>query len=1293
MSTLFKNASMMKTSAADRELSDEEDAVKSGSGTGFSGGEQEDDAFKAKPPAPINNKFDPVNSILDKIDAELSSLTRSQSSSGTASTVIHRPSTQSADKDKTQSDDFSVSQLTSSIRSQSPWRSPHFSPNNSQRNGMDTGYGSGILSLRDMIPSDSPRRKTLADSFQNGSFIGHSDEDKHSKLVQNVVTAEASQVDEKFKEIMRKRKGGAEETDKGQSTDAETIRTEDFANKFQETLVYNSGTPPIYPKYTTSLSTPKSGSGRSILRVGTGHTSDADSIRTEDFESRFHDMVVPQTGESDLDGQGEDPIHTRVKLLLQATEKYHHEEAETDKNHVLPTSILKHSSSFLSDKPRPESSKKQHVQISPSPPKSFEDQMDRTELDDTLQSARADGSLRLGKKIETDSVEETRNEIARESEKIRLEMEKERLSKSLSPIRRPRDSRSPTRTMLSLSRSSESSAEFSGSQLSNFHDNKIKKSLSDQEKELKTELQTTHNALEVTKGALVETQRMLQELQAKVEDARSQLMLIEYKKENTKKEVDRLAEDANKKRRLLKEYEAQAHLREEEMKQFNSFGFTKEEAMQIIEESKSMKNRLRNLDALQLERDELIRQLETSKQELFQEQKHARTKMEELQEEVENVTNQMEQLQSEKDEATKQLKKVESAFRKMEKAKNEIIQETTKLYEEEKDKTRQERMETRKQSNREVEVLREEVLQLSQRLNELQDEHTEMEDMGIKLRNELHEAQQQTARERSARDSLIEEHKRTLQTLRKEMDAAMLQLQERLFLEKQQAIEQLRHELDQERREMAAKIEEKLSQQVADHSHVIRAKNEEIERLQKLVDRLEREKQKQEERFKEELKMEVHEAVNREHQAMQSERDWQIQQEKENLEIENRQKLKQLKDELEQEKKMKDSLETKLKEQREQLEDSRAQNKQGVHDKLIAVARAKELMRQEHLSDIDRIKETMKQEHMKELEKMHEKIRIQEEELHQLRAERASRLRAERDTLDHTERTLVDEVNEECLRTAAVLGISPRKVHLPSYRADNGYVPVNTFNGTKPMRITPTIAALDSAVENLKKQMEKEKNEELDRLKKKLAKSMSTNKYHSNLYMPDNDVASLHHGYQYKYHPQSIRQTDYQQREIERLEREINKLAMNQSKMMEKHVNINDDTNYTKSLQHLQAKVKQLQDENNALRRTKSATFSSSVPDLSKPSLYSSANRRVMTPTRDQERMASALSHKLNEAHENSATMEEQQRRSRNVMSKKMVEMSKLQNELTNQAQELIHLEKAYTQLNNSLPPKPPTYI
>ena len=44
----------------------------------------------------------------------------------------------------------------------------------------------------------------------------------------------------------------------------------------------------------------------------------------------------------------------------------------------------------------------------------------------------------------------------------------------------------------------------------------------------------------------------------------------------------------------------------------------------------------------------------------------------------------------------------------------------------------------------------------------------------------------------------------------------------------------------------------------------------------------------------------------------------------------------------------------------QELEELQSSNKSAMHEKLVAVARAKELMRQEHIVELDRIKEQLK---------------------------------------------------------------------------------------------------------------------------------------------------------------------------------------------------------------------------------------------------------------------------------------------------------------------------------------------
>lgn len=59
---------------------------------------------------------------------------------------------------------------------------------------------------------------------------------------------------------------------------------------------------------------------------------------------------------------------------------------------------------------------------------------------------------------------------------------------------------------------------------------------------------------------------------------------------------------------------------------------------------------------------------------------------------------------------------------------------------------------------------------------------------------------------------------------------------------------------------------------------------------------------------------------------------------------------------------------------------------------------------------------------------------------------------------------------------------------------------------------------------------------------------------------------------------------------------------------------------------------------------------------------------RSPSPTRDQQRMANTLELRMKEHDYETETLTEHQRRNRDVMSRKMAEMSKLQNVLTNQA-------------------------
>ncbi|CAG2194237.1 unnamed protein product [Mytilus edulis] len=262
-----------------------------------------------------------------------------------------------------------------------------------------------------------------------------------------------------------------------------------------------------------------------------------------------------------------------------------------------------------------------------------------------------------------------------------------------------------------------------------------------------------------------------------------------------------------------------------------------------------------------------------------------------------------------------------------------------------------------------------------------------------------------------------------------------------------------------------------------------------------------------------------------------------------------------------------------------ELETQRLQNRQSVHDRMLAVARAKESIKQDMQVDMEKVKSKMKEDFQQEIDKLQDTIRMQEEEIKQLRGERAEVLKLAKDNQgsERVERTIINEINEECRKNSHVLGISPRKVNMTDFR-ENGY--------NSPGRIrTPTTAALGNP---------------------------------PNGYKHHNDVRMQYtKSTPYEYGPR----TTAQEQELERLEREIKRLT---------------------------------------------------------------TTMRSPSPTPQQERIVNILEQRAKEADFESDTLLDQQQRSRNMMSQKMQEMTKLQTSLTTQTKDLIHLGQAYSKLNNS---------
>ncbi|XP_048768719.2 trichohyalin-like isoform X5 [Ostrea edulis] len=829
-------------------------------------------------------------------------------------------------------------------------------------------------------------------------------------------------------------------------------------------------------------------------------------------------------------------------------------------------------------------------------------------------------------------------------------------------------------------------------------------SKSENEKEPKT--------LKRTLVDLRTAEKQLKEIKALTEDARTQLMLTEFKRDNKQRDYERMSEDLNRRKRELKGYEDQLRSRTSDILQIDQ-SHLDDRTLALIQENESLKHRLRQADGLELERDELVRQLEMAKEDLFNEQKQARHKVEELKDELENLSSQLEENRSPYPTVDSQkVRELEEALSKLENDKTNLIRDKASLYEELQEMSKSSKAEYRPRSGK-AEELRTQIDKVCLELADVKEKNSKTEEINGRLREQIGELKRQLEREKTLKDGLLDDHKRTLQTLRKEMDTAMVQMRENLFLEKQKAIENIRGDLDKGR----SKTEERLQRATAEHQKILKQKEEEIIQLIDVVGKLEKDRSLLERRIKDNTEQKVQEALKQERAKLEKDKEFMLMREKEQKE--SRQTLNNLANELEQERQHKGTLIERISQLNGDLEDQRQMNKQAAHDRMMAVARAKDQLKHEMLQEMDRAREKLKQEHKQEIERLQDTIRRQEEELCNLRAERKLYVRPElENSLDRVERTIVNEINDECRRNSGILGNSPRKVNLKNFQVENGgYTP----NGRSR---TPTTAALanlracnqdlrnhvtelrrelelqktallrvekekDDLVQRVKKEIEVERSKELEKVKQSLMKQVPAPQYNGyNVHKPNNQIqynnklVSTPH---YEYSPRD----EVQNYEIERLEREIRRLAENQKQMIHQNASaVENDIQNEKMINQLKARVMQLQDENIALKSSKFNSFS--VPDLSNPAHYRSTTY-LHQPTH-REKLAHYLEHRSKEGVIDSETVADHQRLNRNMISKKMGEVTRLQNSLTDQAKDLIYLGRSYNHLDRYYHPREAWY-
>ncbi|XP_013384246.1 myosin-11 isoform X7 [Lingula anatina] len=1098
-----------------------------------------------------------VDDILDRIDTELLALTAVQTSFPSSTPLSNeRKRLSKSEKDllKCQGVEFDTADevdVHPKLQDQQSFRTL------SDKDGADTGLGSGsmmdsMISLSTEIDLHQPQQQQeqgdrLQDLQQQLEIVSEeekqlqdgADEDQEldttmkeeeqsesddeedqefPKADSDLDSDTAQQIEEKFQAIMKKKRDALPPKSvpkkKGQASDTESVRTEDFELQFTKALVKDA-----LPKYLR----PKSKQPKARYKPSSG--SDVDSVKTEDFELNFKSLMVkqvagvpltsfdPTTIDSDIDTIHTQAVQEKFQQALGSSRFLTRSFEDSDVSDIdagRPTIAVRENLSpgssahlptvankmdFIADVLSPEKKKspfKRHERVGPHGIKT------KTKINKTLED---------DEEIDDDVAAEAL-EIERESLRIMHEMEVERKGQMIS---------TPKTTHANRTRSPDISAitpKTSG-KVFQARSNELKeltRSLHqtwDEKQALEQELKTVQDTLKKGRADVKHIEKLTKENRTKAEDVRSELMLAEFKRDKSIKELEHITEDLAKKRRKAKELEAKIDAMHDDLRNADTLSMPRDELSELLKEHVELKKKLREGHAAELERDELEKQLDATKEELFHEQKRAREKEEELEEEVEATKNQLEELQAAKENLDQQLEKLQNRFRDIDKEKNMVIKEKSAEYEHLRERMQNDMLELKKQTTVQLAELKELLKLEREKCNSLQEEINHKDELNLKLRDQVIELEQEMCQDTEIKDSVIEENQKVIKQLKKEKPG---QLKEKLLADAKKAAEQdkldalenQRKTLLAEHKDKSKQLEERLLQQVTDHKNALWAKDEELLMVRERLLQQEEATRKLGEKLRREAQDQIQNAIAKERENWDKEKERLLKRELSQLQEETSRVTSKLKDELENEKSQNSLLADKLEQLKDELEEEKRQAYQAYKDKLTAISQAKEEAKQEQQSKLEQVKDMFEREKMREVETLKETIKKQEEELRTLRLDRQMALQKERESSTHserTEKTVIFEINEECRRAADLLGLTPRTVNLSSFKLENSMkTPNKSVNKNSVTYSSPSKSPTSAALANLRATNEELRNH-VEELKQELdtLKSASSRSQHQQL--------------------------------------------------------------------------------------------------------------------------------------------------------------------------------------------------
>ncbi|XP_067937050.1 calponin homology domain-containing protein DDB_G0272472-like [Watersipora subatra] len=566
------------------------------------------------------------------------------------------------------------------------------------------------------------------------------------------------------------------------------------------------------------------------------------------------------------------------------------------------------------------------------------------------------------------------------------------------------------------------------------------KRLSDDRMQLMHEISRLQEELKSCEEEVKSTEQKAKDNRAKAEESRSQLMVSEFKKEAVLKELSRLSMEVEQGKRIIEEAQEK---KQQEDKILSSLGLAIQQVPAIVEEREEQRQKLEKMErAAENEKDERSKQVESIKMEAATMQENLQEKIDTLRDSVQRLNAQLERVTAEKAEFKMErdaaIIKCDSLQRDMtagEQAKAQALEQTIKGYDDMRRRLEKESAETRSQLSNELAGVQK-LLEIEEQKGAKLREEIELRDqLNESLREQLSNYRQRSTDEEDAHEKLVRDLKQQLRDCDNERLAAWDSCKQQFEVEKDKLLEMVRDDLERQHSELLSAVREEHSRQVSQLQHANKNKESESYMLRERLSQQEQESKKTVEALKADTRQQVKDAVQSEKKIWEKEQKYLENEQLKQFREKEENQLEQLRLQLEAERRRKAQVEESLNTVRAELEESALYNQKINQEKLAAAQKLKQA-EDNQAAEMSKLKKELKQHYDKMMAALREEVEEKDQEIERLRQENSAVVQSEAESsqaLEKFERIMIHEINEECKKTADLLGVQPRRAQTVSF--------------------------------------------------------------------------------------------------------------------------------------------------------------------------------------------------------------------------------------------------------------------